>query len=50
MTLRHISEEEIKASNRAFLRALLPPPLKFLVPVPEKRSEWAAEREPEAGA
>jgi|HubBroStandDraft_4_1064222.scaffolds.fasta_scaffold3033680_1 hypothetical protein len=43
MTLRHISEEEIKASNRAFLRALLPPPLKFLVP--EKESE----REPEAG-
>jgi len=47
MTLRRISEEEIKAANRACLRALLPPPRKFLVPVQEREKQW--EHEPEAG-
>ena len=51
MTTRIASEEEIRAGNRAFARWLLPPPLKFLVPVQEWEKKWelVSESEPEAG-
>jgi hypothetical protein len=51
MTRRIASEEEIRAGDRAFVRWLLPPGLKFLVPVQEWEKKWelASESEPEAG-
>ncbi len=51
MTRRIACEEEIRAGNRAQARWLLPPGLKFLIPVQEWEQKWelASESEPEAG-
>jgi hypothetical protein len=51
MTRRIACEEEIRAVRRAEARWLLPPGLKFLIPVQEWEKKWEldAESEPEAG-